>query len=788
MNDGMRWGLGIGGGVAAAALLAVVLVRGPCASGDGPPLAGREEPDAASDENAARPSRSAGAPRDESSDRAGESRPATRPSGDAGPVFPHGAPGTGALAGLVLDRDGLPVAGALVTVRPDEPLPPWERFRPRSSRPSAGIAAKRVDLDGFFRFEGLPAGTVVVEAGGAGFATAEQRGVAIDPDAEAWVEFALDAGLSISGRVTDREGRAIAGAEVSARSRGRGGASASTDADGTYEIEGLRSGTYDLEADADGYVAAEREDVRAGASGIDFRLGRSGVLAGRVVWRGSGSPIEGAEVRAVAPGTSADRMPPGGGPGGRGPGGGPGGGRGRFGGRGGGPSGLTDADGRFELRDVGPGRWAVEADAPGRAPARSREVTLEPGAWVEDLLVELSEGARVSGIVVTDGDGRPVAEATVAAYGGERAPGRGPVALFAGRGSAAEPPPDGERATRTDAAGRFELRHVGPGTRTIVATHPAHPRVRRTIEVPETGDLAGIELRMPAGGAIAGTVSDKRRGASLAEAFVVAVPSGGGRTGGPGGGMGGPAGAAQVGPGGEYRLEGLEPGTYDVMVVVPPNETGGRFRGPEFSTPEQATVRSGETTTVDFLLGGGTTVSGVVTQAGNPVPGASVTFTPEQGLVGGRRSTVADDDGRYLLEDVAPGPYLVRVERAPLRVVVPDAPEHELNLELPAGAIAGFVRDAATGAGIEDARVFARSLSLPAGADASSPASLAGRARSNPDGSFELVNLAPGSYEIQVSQPPYSPGRLTVELPAAGRLEGVEIRLERRSGADAPPP
>ncbi|MBN1774623.1 MAG: carboxypeptidase regulatory-like domain-containing protein [Deltaproteobacteria bacterium] len=769
MNDAMRWGLGIGGGAAGLAVLALVLFQGPCASDDGAPPAEPTEDGLAADRDAGRAARRPGSPAPQGPDD--PDGPAGTPTpGDPGTTRPPGPPGTGALAGLVLDRDGLPGVGAVVTVRPDEGEAPWERFRARRQRPAAGLAARRVDLDGFFRFEGLPAGTVVVEAYGAGLVTAEQRGVVIDPLAEAWVEFTLDAGLTISGRVTDEAGTPIAGAEVSATSRGRGDAFASANADGTYELTGLRAGTFQVEADADGFVGAGRRDVRAGTSGVDFRLGRAGILAGRVIWRGSGSPIEGAVVRAVSPAGRA-----GGGfgrGGGFGPGGGRGGGFGPGGGRGGGPSGVTDADGRFELTNVAPGRWVVEADAARRVPGTSREVTLPPAGRIDDLQVELGEGARVAGIVVTDGDGRPVADATVSiSVGGRSAgPGRGMGALFRGPGAAAEPEPDGELSARTDGSGRFELLHVAAGRRTVVATHAAHPQVQRTVEVPSAGDLTGVELRMPAGGAIAGTVTDQRRGAAVAEAIVVARASGEGRG-------GGAFGNTQVGAGGSYRLEGLAAGRYEVTVVVPPSDAGGRLRGPEFSVPKEAVVRSGETTTVDFQLGGGTTVSGVVSQAGAPVPGASITFSPEQGAFGGRRSTVADDDGSYVLEDVAPGSYVVRVERTSLRAVVPDVPEHELNLEIPAGAIAGFVRDAATGVGIADARVRARTA-LAGGAAASPPGAGAGSAETGPDGSFEVTGLAAGSYELQVSHAEYSPGQVTVELPATGRLDGVEVRLE----------
>ena len=761
MSDGMRWVLGLGGGAAALVLLALVLLRGDCTADDGATSAATAEDEPATDEDAgAAARRPRTSPRGGAEDGDGASAEPWRP-GDPGTPRPADPSGSGALAGLVLDRDGLPAVGAVVTVRPDAGEAPWERRRGRRERPTAGLAAKRVDHDGFFRFEALPAGTVVVEAVGAGLVTGEERGVVIDPLAEAWVEFLLDAGLTISGRVTDERGTAIVGAEVSARSRGRGSAFATTNADGTYELSGLRAGTFQVEADASGYVGAERPDVRAGATAVNFRLGQAGVLAGRVVWRGSGSPIEGATVRAV---TLGGRGGPGGGRGG------PGGGRGPFGG--GGPSGVTDANGRFELKDVAPGRWVVEADAARRAPGTSREVTLEPAGKVDDLLVELGEGARVAGLVLTDGDGRPVGGATVSISGGGRGQGwgRGMGAMFGrGGGAAAEPEPDGELSARTDGAGRFELQHVAAGRRTVTATHPSHPQAQRTIEVPAAGDLTNVELRLPAGGAIAGTVTDQRRGAAVAEAFVVATASGGG--------MGGPLGNTQVGAGGSYRLEGLAAGRYDVVVVVPPREAGGQLRGPEFSAPQEATVRSGETTTVDFQLGGGTTVAGLVSQAGTPVPGASITFSPEQQSFGGRRSTVAGDDGRYVLEGVAPGNYSVRVDRTSLRAVVPDVPEHELNLEIPAGAIAGFVRDAATGIGVDGARVVARAPAA-GGTGAAARASVAGSALTNADGSFEVIGLANGTYELQVSHAEYSPGQVTVELPATGRLDGVEVRLE----------
>ena len=84
-------------------------------------------------------------------------------------------------------------------------------------------------------------------------------------------------------------------------------------------------------------------------------------------------------------------------------------------------------------------------------------------------------------------------------------------------------PENAELTATTDANGRFELLHVAAGRQTLSASAAGHPEAEKTVVVPEDGDMEGVELRLAAGGAIAGTVSDTRGGDRVASSMVFAV-------------------------------------------------------------------------------------------------------------------------------------------------------------------------------------------------------------------------------------------------------------------------
>jgi protocatechuate 3,4-dioxygenase beta subunit len=739
-----------------------VWLRGSCSSAGDTRVAAEQGEETPDEGNGAHPPR-------EPAEPTAPAEPGTTDVPPDGPLGPGGEEppaavptGDGVLVGMVVDEENIPALGVVVTVRLDEPDDvPWRRRGNPFARPTRGIASARVELDGFFRIEGLPIATVAVEAGGGGYVRAVQRGVDIPAEGEAWVEFKLSSGLSISGRVTSEDGTPLADAAVMARVHGGGGEWAVTARDGSYELSGLGPGTYTVRADASGYVEADRQDVRAGTTGVDFRLGRTGAIAGRVVWRGAGSPIAGADVRAVAQGPRRMR----GGPPGHDAG----------------PSTRTGEDGRFVLEDLDPGRWVVWADARDRAPGSSTSSGDEPGRRVDDLVLELGEGATISGVVLSDAEREPVPGATVRLDEVGTSPmesrGRrsGMRRLFAPPPGEEERPENPELSTITDSRGRFTLRGVAAGRRLVTASLPGFPEAQTSVTAPEAGEVSGVELLLPSGGAIAGTITDSRGADRAASAMVLASLESQGFM---------PSGTAQADGSGAYRIDGLLPGRYRVMVVQPPR--GGATAGPrgmEMSPPQQTMVEVGKTATVDFHLGGGVAVHGTVTQGGQPVAGADIDFSPENSPFGGRSSTTTAEDGTYRIDGLAAGPYLVRVERTPLHATIPETADYELNLELPTGVLAGKVVDVATGAPVADARVLVLQTGAQVGGGPGggpwSSAAYGGSTHTGEDGSFEVTGLAGGSWDVQASQAEYSPGTVTVELATGGRFDGIVVRLER---------
>ncbi len=209
------------------------------------------------------------------------------------PAFP--------VAGRVLDaRTGAPIAGAEVAL--------WT-FAERDTVTSAS--------DGSFRHPRFPARApaqqIVARAAGHGVAV---RYLRIDPDGAwkipaasageeslrgtgtPWVELALVSEQIVRGRVLDEGGQPLAGARVAAEGffhalpsvATRDGAETSSDADGRFELTGLRSDIgHSLWVEAAGHAAAlrELEPDPAGAAGAldvgEIVLARECVLAGFVV-------------------------------------------------------------------------------------------------------------------------------------------------------------------------------------------------------------------------------------------------------------------------------------------------------------------------------------------------------------------------------------------------------------------------------------------------------------------------------------------------------------------------
>jgi hypothetical protein len=405
----------------------------------------------------------------------------------SGPA-PAGNPAPrGAFEGTVLSRrTGAGLPGAEVTF----------------SRGGAA-ASVRSGADGSFRFE-------PPEAGRWQLAAASAPGHV--PFAPEWgySPVVLDArpgervrGLSLwllpldryAGRVDDPEGRPVEGAEVRVVGSATGdralipsSESATSGPGGAFTLSAPDGAT--LEACHPGYApgrtvldfaarSTRRVVVKLGAAGT---RGAPAPIAGRVV--SGGAPVEGALVAArlllrVGPGSAGEPVT---------------------------AQATTDADGRFGLRELGPGRYLLTASREGFAQARA--VVARAG---EEATVELSRGGTLSGVVRDAGTGAPLAPFHVEARRG----GRGWKLLVGA-------------ATVVDASGRFELRALPPGPVVLLASAPGHlpsPEVEAT--VPEHPGVAEVEIRLRQGGRVSGRVTDRATGRPLAGAQVLLEGDGG---------------------------------------------------------------------------------------------------------------------------------------------------------------------------------------------------------------------------------------------------------------------
>ena len=243
------------------------------------------------------------------------------------------------------------------------------------------------DDDGQYRIEGIPPGPHTLEASAEGYRRAVRD---VEAAAEPRkVDFQLDRGLEISGRVVDDGSNPIPDAEIYLSGTGRRSQSASTEADGTFRLSGLEDGDYGLEAGKRGYSAVPpaRRVKLAGApvSGIELKLTASeGTITGRL------TGLEFSQLARVRVWVN-----------------------GAF------NLGTVDAEGSYRVSHVPPGHWRVRATVPDTSLHAEGEVTLEPGAAEARLDLDFRGGHTLTGVVLRNGE--PLAGAALLLSG----PGQG---------------------------------------------------------------------------------------------------------------------------------------------------------------------------------------------------------------------------------------------------------------------------------------------------------------------------------------------------------------------------
>lgn len=212
--------------------------------------------------------------------------PAAAPS-SVPATAPVPAPATVTLSGRVTDRAGQPVEGAQVFL---QKMPGF-------------VYVKGADTqkDGSYRLQQLPSGSyrLVVNPRKGPWVPQYLEQIALPADTHR--NFALEGGVTLSGRVTDASGNAVPRAYVSVRRPDGEVSFANGDMTGRYSL-GVPAGTYTVAVSSpEKFVRKTINDAALARDQVlDITLEAGATVQGKVVDQ-AGQPLVGANIRVAAP-------------------------------------------------------------------------------------------------------------------------------------------------------------------------------------------------------------------------------------------------------------------------------------------------------------------------------------------------------------------------------------------------------------------------------------------------------------------------------------------------------
>ena len=546
------------------------------------------------------------------------------------------------MTGTLTSLSGSPIAGAWVLAFTDVKL---------------YSVLGRTDAQGRFRL-GVEPGVYAVQAfeGSGDYLATYFPGARFLEDAS-WVTVPQDQIVSgvdfsmlwagkIAGQlVSDADGTPLAGLHVEAFDWvGTWRQTAVTDANGMFLVGGMDPGDYRLWAwdpssrfadewyqDKTSMTAADPIATAAGqvTSGILMRMNRSGSISGKVLDAMSGLPVEGISLMAWAV-------------------------------SGGGGSGqsvgyaTSASDGTFSVLGLATGAYILYAyDFTGHylllyydnasTLDKATPLSVTQGNDTSGIQMRMSQGGTIIGHVRDAQSGNVLPGTLVTAYDGG--------GNWVGAGSSGD---DGGYVIGGLSSGSYYVFAYQPKGAYAPKWYPNADRIEDAVQVVVLQGAAtdGIDFALPPGGSISGLVTDLH-GAPLANVPVYAERLD----------------TRQVemekattytGSDGRYTLRGLGTGDYRAGLLLW-NGTTYYYPGtlnPDEATPVQVT-QGQDTPDINFSVGTGGVVSGIVTDAGTgaPVQYAAVTVVDGLGLAVSWASS--DAEGHYAALWIPTGTYKV---------------------------------------------------------------------------------------------------------------------------------
>ena len=710
-----------------------------------------------------------------------------------------------ALTGKVIDHNAKPVSGVGVeTVESsrDAGFGGMRRLVVNAMRQDRNDEIVRTAADGTFTIR-VKEGTYDVVFKRDGFATKTLRATAVNTATKP-VQVTLDPGVEITGRVT-RGGVGVEGVTINAMSMD-GAASATTAADGTFQLEDLTPGQMILNAMKPDEFIQQTRPVTAPAENVNIEVPPGGRITGHVLDKNSHAPVTtfqaGLSLSRSAGGMSIQLPPL--------------------------LKSFTNDDGSFTLENVPTGPAQVVVSAPGYTTAHKSGINVEVGKTVPDIEVDLDTGVKLTGRV-TSSDGTPLSGVAVredTAGGGLMrmiAANTAPTTVtdpngeyeldaleagdktftFARQGyltqsrnitlsgsssqldvqlstglrltgtvvsDAGAPVPDasvmamsaansgfGGNRVSTDANGAFEMEGLAPGHYTLTAAKPGYANgVVSDFDV-AAGVPARITLKTGA------TITGRVVGLTADELQNATVFASGGNT-----GM-----SAPVDGSGNYRIEGAPTGTVRLSA-----RTGQMFGATSKSSPQQSVqVDPGSTVTVDLEFKSATVITGHITRDGQPLGNATVAFMPKAAQASTSASGQTDGTGNYQVTGLDDASYTVQImdfqRTTPFTTSYDVKGSGSFDIDIKSSTLHGHVLDASTGEPLADAHIELHSTSGDAimstrGATTAS------------DGTFVIDSVARGNYQIKADRDGY--GHELKSIVVGDSNDEIELKLASTSG------
>lgn len=644
------------------------------------------------------------------------------------------------VTGVVSGASG-PVAGARVQI--------WTVTN--DNRGTTQSASVQTDAEGRYSVEPVERGRGLVHVQKTGFV---QKGlganiwnqinqgnlpasatVEVPETGEVSKDVVLDSGARVEGKVESAAGP-VAGARVNSWSNSGQGSNTTSNADGTFVLEGLTAGTkITVNASKEGFLPKKQEQVEVLAegptTGVVVTLVPQAVIRGKVT-SAAGLPLRDVQVSVVMKQQGAQQP--------------------QFwdnsqNQRTGTP--VAD-DGSYETTVPWlAGSVAVVATSPDHAPGESAPVALVEGGTEYTADVVIEAGYTIRGRVSAKGAAVAGADITLSATRQGRSGRMGgmmmPIPGFQGTGAG-----QGTIVAVTDAEGLFAIEHVTTGSYTVSARADDYvAKSAPNVSVPSSGD---VSIELEASLEIAGRVAFAD-GRPVAGATLTAQQDDGKTKPEQFNAWGGQQ--AVSGPDGSFRFRNLSPGNFRLS-AMPPWDGSVNFRAVLTET-----VAAGTSDYKVTVQGGGTIRGTVVDPERKPVGNVWVYANPANPEPGyGWRGTRTKEAGTFELTGLGDGPYHVTayppqfgdassMRMATSQNVAVGSEGFELALE--AGLeITGQVLDAA-GKPLPDVALHIQAKPDEKGQQAQMNWN-ASQATTDAEGRFRFRGLGPGKFMIQIQQ------------------------------------